>query len=78
MLTSRISGEELEDLKQKASDHFWPHSKQTENMFGDAGVIILRRTPGARIFKKLENVENVIKHVLIIIFSTKGHREPSI
>ena len=46
MLTSRISGEELEDLKQKASDHFWPHSKQTENMFGDAGVKMVTRARG--------------------------------
>ena len=46
MLTSRISGEELEDLKQKASDHFWPHSKETENMFGDAGVKMVTKARG--------------------------------
>ena len=33
-----LSGEEIEDLKQKAIENFWPHARHTKDMFNEVGL----------------------------------------
>ena len=46
MATTTISGEQLEELKQKAAEHFWPHARQTDDMFGEAGITLVDQANG--------------------------------
>ena len=46
MATKTISGERLEELKQKAAEHFWPHARQTEDMFGEGGITLVDQANG--------------------------------
>ena len=38
MTTSRLSCEDIEELKQLASAHFWPHGRQAGDMSEETGV----------------------------------------
>ena len=33
-----LSGEQIEDLKQKAIENFWPHARHTKDMFNEVGL----------------------------------------
>ena len=33
-----LSGEEIENLKQKAIENFWPHARHTKDMFNEVGL----------------------------------------
>ena len=46
MATTTISGEQLEELKQKAAEHFWPHARQTDDMFGETGITLVDQANG--------------------------------
>jgi len=41
-----FSGEDLETIKQHATEHFWPHAKQTDDMFGDNGITLVDSAQG--------------------------------
>ena len=41
-----LTGEQIEEIKQNASEHFWPHSRQTSNMFGDNGIHVVQKAHG--------------------------------
>ena len=41
-----LSGEDLETIKQNATEHFWPHAKQTDDMFGDNGITLVDSAQG--------------------------------
>ena len=41
-----LSGEDLEIIKQNAAEHFWPHAKQTDEMFGDNGITLVDSAQG--------------------------------
>ena len=41
-----LSGENLETIKQNATEHFWPHAKQTDDMFGDNGITLVDSAQG--------------------------------
>ena len=41
-----LSGEDLEIIKQNAAEHFWPHAKQTDDMFGDNGITLVDSAQG--------------------------------
>ena len=30
---ANLTGEQIEEIKQKASESFWPHARPTKNMF---------------------------------------------
>ena len=44
-MTTTLSGERIEELKQQAADHFWPHSNQAGNM-GDDGIKLVQSGKG--------------------------------
>ena len=44
-MATRLSGEQIEELKQQASDHFWPHNNQAGNM-DDDGVKLVQSGKG--------------------------------
>ena len=33
-----LSGDQIEDLKQKAIENFWPHARHTKDMFNEVGL----------------------------------------
>ena len=41
-----MSGERIEELKQQAAEHFWPHARQTNDMFGDTGLKLVNEAKG--------------------------------
>ena len=41
-----FTGDQIEEIKQNASEHFWPHSRQTSNMFGDNGIHVVQKAHG--------------------------------
>ena len=49
-----LTGEQIEELKQNASEHFWPHSRQTSDMFGDNGIQLVQKAKGVWV----EDVDN--------------------
>ena len=46
MAETMMSGERIEELKQQASEHFWPHARQTNDMFGDNGLKLVSEARG--------------------------------
>ena len=46
MTTNRLSGEAIEDLKQMASTHFWPHARLAGDMSEDTGVKLASAASG--------------------------------
>jgi adenosylmethionine-8-amino-7-oxononanoate aminotransferase len=46
MTTNRLSGEVIEDLKQLASAHFWPHARQAGDMSDETGVKLVNASSG--------------------------------
>ena len=46
MTTNRLSGEAIEDLKQMASAHFWPHARLAGDMSEDTGVKLASAASG--------------------------------
>lgn len=45
-MVTRLTGEEIEDIKQKAADHFWPHSKMAGDMSEETGLKVVTRAKG--------------------------------
>ena len=45
-MVTRLTGEEIEDIKQKAADHFWPHSRPAGDMSDETGLKIVTRAKG--------------------------------
>ena len=43
---SNLSGVEIEEIKQKAAENFWPHARQTKDMFGETGLQIVSSAKG--------------------------------
>ena len=46
MLASRLTGEEIEELKQQAAAHFWPHRRQAGDMSDETGVKLVTKAQG--------------------------------
>ena len=46
MVANKLSGEEIEELKQMAADHFWPHARQAGDMSDETGVKLVGRAKG--------------------------------
>lgn len=46
MVGSRINGEEIEEIKQMAAAHFWPHGRQAGDMSDDTGIKVVSRAQG--------------------------------
>ena len=46
MATRRLTGSEIEELKELAVDHFWPHSRAAGDMSEDSGVKIVTEGKG--------------------------------
>jgi adenosylmethionine-8-amino-7-oxononanoate aminotransferase len=41
-----LTGDQLEVIKQEASEHFWPHSRQSNDMFGENGLTMVEKSNG--------------------------------
>ena len=48
--TTTLSGEMIEELKQQAAEHFWPHARQTNDMFGDNGLKLVSDSKGVWVY----------------------------
>ena len=48
--TTTVSGEVIEELKQQATEHFWPHARQTNDMFGDNGLKLVSDSKGVWVY----------------------------
>ena len=46
MAANRLSGEEIEGLKEQATVHFWPHSRRAGDMSGETGIKIVTSANG--------------------------------
>ena len=46
MTTSRLSGDDIEELKQLASAHFWPHGRLAGDMSEETGVKLVNTYKG--------------------------------
>ena len=44
-MATRLTGEQIEEIKQQASDHFWPHNNPAGNI-GDSGVRLVQSGKG--------------------------------
>ncbi|MDA0770368.1 MAG: aspartate aminotransferase family protein [Chloroflexi bacterium] len=45
-MVTRLTGEEIEQIKQEAADHFWPHSKMAGDMSEETGLKVVTRAKG--------------------------------
>jgi adenosylmethionine-8-amino-7-oxononanoate aminotransferase len=45
-MAKTLSGTEIEDLKQMAADHFWPHARMAGDMSDDSGIKLVTRAKG--------------------------------
>ena len=45
-MVTRLTGEEIEEIKQMAADHFWPHSKMAGDMSDETGLKVVTRAKG--------------------------------
>ena len=43
---ANLTGEQIEEIKQKASESFWPHARPTKNMFNEIGLQIASSAKG--------------------------------
>ncbi len=46
MVAKRLTGAEIEELKQLASAHFWPHARQAGDMSEETGIKLVTRAQG--------------------------------
>ncbi|MCI0439621.1 MAG: aspartate aminotransferase family protein [Chloroflexi bacterium] len=46
MVTNRLTGEEIEELKQLGAAHFWPHARQAGDMSDDTGIKLVTKAEG--------------------------------
>jgi adenosylmethionine-8-amino-7-oxononanoate aminotransferase len=46
MVAKKLTGEEIEELKQLASNHFWPHARQAGDMSDETGVKLVTKAKG--------------------------------
>lgn len=46
MVTNRLSGEDIEELKQQATTHFWPHAREAGDMSEETGVKLVNTSKG--------------------------------
>ena len=46
MVSTRLTGEQIEELKQQGAAHFWPHARQAGNMSDDTGVKVVTKGHG--------------------------------
>ena len=46
MATTKLTGERIEELKAKATTHFWPHARQAGDMSEETGVNIVTSDKG--------------------------------
>lgn len=44
-MATTLTGERIEELKQQAADHFWPHNNPAGNM-GDDGIKLVQSGKG--------------------------------
>ena len=45
-MVTKLTGEEIEDVKQMAADHFWPHGRAAGDMSEDTGLKVVTRGKG--------------------------------
>ena len=45
-MATMLTGEQLEEVKQQASEHFWPHARQAGNVSDDTGLKIVTDAQG--------------------------------
>jgi adenosylmethionine-8-amino-7-oxononanoate aminotransferase len=46
MVTNRLSSSEIEELKQMAADHFWPHSRAAGDLSDETGLRLVTKAKG--------------------------------
>ena len=46
MATRVLTGEEIEEIKGNAQDHFWPHSRPAGDMSEDVGLKVVKSAKG--------------------------------
>ncbi len=46
MATAKLTGEELEEIKQMAADHFWPHARPAGDMSEESGLKVVTDAEG--------------------------------
>ena len=46
MIPTKLTGEEIEELKQQSAAHFWPHARQAGNMSDETGVKVVTKGKG--------------------------------
>ena len=45
-MTATLTGEQIEDIKQVAADHFWPHARSAGDMSEETGVRVVAEAKG--------------------------------
>ena len=45
-MATRLTGEQIEEVKQQAMDHFWPHARPAGDMTEDTGVKLVQSAKG--------------------------------
>ena len=46
MATRQLTGEEIEEIKLNAQDHFWPHARPVGDMSEDLGLKVVKSAKG--------------------------------
>ena len=46
MTTAKLTGEQIEDIKQMAADHFWPHARPAGDMSEETGLKLVTDAQG--------------------------------
>ncbi len=46
MTTGKLTGEQFEEIKQIAADHFWPHARPAGDMSEETGVRVVTDAKG--------------------------------
>ncbi len=46
MVSNRLNGEQIEELKQQAAAHFWPHARPAGDMSDDSGIKLVTSAKG--------------------------------
>ena len=42
MINRQLTGEEIEEIKLNAQDHFWPHARAAGDMSEDVGLKVVK------------------------------------
>ena len=45
-MATTLTGEQLEEIKQQAADHFWPHARQAGDVSDDKGLKVVTAAHG--------------------------------